>query len=195
MLKSRALSESMALNGSRRRGIRRADLEDPETRLPAEAAVRLLERSAEISGCPHFGILMAQCRSFASLGPVSLLFQHLANLADVVAALVSFRRSLSDVLVVELDRADDLSLITFDLVSPFSQPQAVDLTVELGLLALRGASGALWVPEAVHFTHGRPDDVRPFEAFFCAPLQFNSIFNGFTCPSVAVHQRFPCLGI
>ena len=174
-----------------RAGIRRADLNDPERRLPADRAVGLLERSASAAQCQHFGILMAECRSFASLGPVSLLFQHLASVGEVVNAFASFRRSLSDVLLVALDQSDDLALLTFDLTPPFSRPQAVDLTVGLGLLALRGASGGRWAPETVHFTHKRPEDAGPFERYFRAPVQYDSVFNGFSCPLSALNIPLP----
>ena len=172
-------------------GISPSDLNDPERRLPAGVAVELLERSAAASGCQHFGILMAQSRSFGSLGPVSLLFQHLATVGDVVTALRAFRRTMSDVLFVELDKSDDTALMTFDLVQPFSRPQATDLTVGLGLIALRGASNGLWSPEVVHFTHGRPANVRPFEEFFRARLQFDSIFNGFASRIASLGTPLP----
>ena len=172
-------------------GIRPGDLHDPEQRIPADRAVGLLERSASAAQCPYFAILMAECRSFASLGPVSLLFQHLATVGEVVSAIATVRRSLSDVLLVELDHSDDLALITFDLTPPFSRPQAVDLTVALGLLTLRGASGGRWAPETVHFTHKRPADTGPFVRYFRAPLQFDSVFNGLSCSRTSLDITLP----
>lgn len=163
-------------------GILPGALDDPETRLPATSAIRLLERSAEASGCDSFGILMAQCRSFASLGPASLLLQHVDTVADVLAAMSASSRSFSDVLVVAVERSDDVALITCDVAPPYGRPQATDLTIALGVLALRGASGGRWAPEAVHFAHERPRNIRAFETFFSAPLQFDSHFNGFSCP-------------
>ena len=172
-------------------GISPSDLYDSETRLPADAAVDLLERSAAVAECDSLGILMAQCRSYASLGPVSLLLQHLDTVRNVIDALISFRRTLNDVLLVALDNADDTALVTFDLIPPHRRPQAANLTMGLGLLALRGASGGRWSPEAVHFTHGRPRDVARFERFFRAPLQFDSVFNGFSCPLTSLAIELP----
>lgn len=110
-------------------GISPSDLHDSETRLPADAAVDLLERSAAVAECDSLGILMAQCRSYASLGPVSLLLQHLDTVRNVIDALISFRRTLNDVLLVALDNADDTALVTFDLIPPHSRPQAANLTM------------------------------------------------------------------
>src|SRR5262245_57037438 len=59
-------------------------LADPELRLSAAAVISLLEDSASLSGCMEFGILMAKCRSFASLGPLSLLLQHLPSPKEAI---------------------------------------------------------------------------------------------------------------
>src|SRR5688572_14286621 len=70
----------------RQAGISLEALEDPENRIPAAPIVRLLENSAEQSGCENFGLLMAEARSFASVGPLSLLLERLANAREIVNA-------------------------------------------------------------------------------------------------------------
>src|SRR5690606_39971262 len=49
----------------RQAGISLEALQHPETRIPASAVVRLLERSAAESGCESFGLLVAERRTFA----------------------------------------------------------------------------------------------------------------------------------
>jgi len=189
-----SIAKQVGIDGPRlltEAGIAMSDLEDSEARLPANAAVRLLQRSAELSACDSFGLRMAQARSFASLGPVSLLLEHLATVGDVVEAMIFFRRMLADIVLVALEKADDVAMITFDLVPPYGSPQATDLTVGLGFMTLAGASGGRWSSESVHFTHSRPSDTAPFEAFFAAPVQFNSSFNGFTCQTSSLDTALP----
>ena len=175
----------------RETGIAPSALDDPESRLPAAAAVRLLELSAERSGCDSFGIRMAQCRSYASLGGISVLLERLPTVGDVLATLSRLRRNLSDVLFVDCQIEGEIVLATFDLVSPFSQTQAADLTVGLGLLALSGATGGAWTPEEVHFTHRRSSDVEAFEQFFRVPIVYNSSFNGFSFPEEQLRSPLP----
>ncbi|TMJ15220.1 MAG: AraC family transcriptional regulator, partial [Alphaproteobacteria bacterium] len=72
-------------------GISPGLLGDPETRWAAGPIVDLLENSASRSGCESFGILMAECRSFASLGPLSLLLERLPTSRDVLQAVIGHR--------------------------------------------------------------------------------------------------------
>jgi AraC-like DNA-binding protein len=58
-------------------------------------------------------------------------------------------------------------------------------------MMLRGASGGSWEPEAVHFTHSAPKDRAAFEAFFRAPLEFASRFNGLSCTTESLNLPLP----
>jgi len=171
--------------------IRRSDLEDGEAWLPAGAVMGLLERSAEVSGCDSFGIRMAQGRSFASRGPVSLLLQHLETVGEVVDASILFRRNFGDVAFVALAQEKDVALIHIDLIPPYNTPHAADLAIATGYLTLVGASNGRWAPEAVHFTHQAPKDRVPFEKFFGVPLEFGSSFNGLSCSSESLRIPLP----
>jgi AraC-like DNA-binding protein len=172
-------------------GISPTSLAESQSRLPAAAATRLLERSAAESHCDSFGLRMAQCRSFASLGPISLLLERLQNVGEVLEALITFPRTLSDVLYVAAELDGPFVYAKFDLVPPFSRRQAADLTVGLGFIALSGATQGKWAPEAVHFTHEVPEDRARFERFFQAPLDFNSSFNGFSFAAEALRLPLP----
>lgn len=172
-------------------GIPRVALNDPEARLPAGAVVHLLESSARLSGCDSFGIRMAQCRSFASLGPLSLLLQHQKDIRHVMDALAEFRRTLSDTLIIGLEESLDSAMLIFDLIPPYNEPQAVDLTVGLAYLTLVGASQARWSPDVVHFTRDVPVDEEEFARFFQTKLEYNSSFNGFSCTLASLRIPLP----
>src|SRR6186713_777601 len=76
----------------RQSGIQPELLSSPETRVPANAVIDLVERSAELSGCENFGLLMAETRSFADLGPLALLLERLPNLREIMRAANDFQR-------------------------------------------------------------------------------------------------------
>jgi AraC-like DNA-binding protein len=172
-------------------GIGPSALDDPEGRLPASAAVRLLERSAERSGTDSFGIRMAECRSLASIGPLSLLLQHLATVREVVTMTGRYRRLMSDVFDIELEERGDVAIIYCNLSSEISGAQAADLALGMTLTILAGASHGRWSPEVVHFTHGKPDDVSYFARYFRAPLEFDSRFSGFSCSRRSLDVPLP----
>lgn len=174
-----------------RTGIARSSLTDVETRLPAMAATRLLEQSAAQSGCDSFGLRMAQRRTFASLGAISLLLERLQDIEEVLDTLTASGRAFSDVVRVAVEHHNGSVFAKFNLIPSFTQNQATDLCVGMGYIALAGASHGRWKPEVVHFTHGTPRDRSTFDQFFQAPLQFDSDFNGFSFAADALRIPLP----
>ena len=69
-------------------GLSRALLADPEQRIPAASAVRLLEMAAQATGHSQFGLRMAESRQLSDFGVVSLLISH-QPISSVISARVS----------------------------------------------------------------------------------------------------------
>ena len=156
-------------------------LDDPENRHAARPVTQMLEDAAAESGCETFGLLMAECRSFASLGPLSLLLQHLPTVGDVLDSLNEYRRLMNDVVSLECIRGADSSAFCWIVAPGFEQTQPIDLAVATGYRILTEALGGRWAPEIVHFRHAPPRDLGTFEKFFSVPVEFDSRFNGYSC--------------
>ena len=60
-----------ACEALRRAGLNQAMLQDPEQRIPTDAAVALLEESASASDCINFGLRMAESRQLSHFGAIS----------------------------------------------------------------------------------------------------------------------------
>src|SRR5690606_3197805 len=146
-------------------------LDDPENRLPAAAVVRLLERSAEESGCESFGLMMAERRTFASLGPVSLLLERLPNLRTVIRTAMAFHRLFNDVVTIRLEEEGDTSLIMFDLWPDYWGVQMLDTVLGTAYQVLTGASGGRWRPEFVHTMRTAPQDLSVWQRVFSARVE------------------------
>jgi len=170
----------------RRAGIPPQFLADPENRYSAQAVVDLLEQSAARSECETFGLQLAEQRSFAHLGPLSLLLQHLPTMCDVLEALIYYRRLLNDVTTLECEQHGDSAIIRLMIVPEFLQIQSVNLVVALTYRVLKAVSRGGWTAETVHFTHARPHDFAAFRRIFAVPMHFGSAFNGFTCAAAAL---------
>lgn len=170
----------------RRAGIAPATLEDPNNRLPAAVVVRLLEQSARRSGRDDFGLLMAERRSFASLGPISLLLDRLPNVRAVIEGLMAYRRHMNDIVTVDLEEADETALIRIGFMPEYAQVQVTDFAVAVGYRVLTGASHGNWAPATVHLARQAPADTAPWWRFFQASIEFESLFNGFACASAAL---------
>jgi AraC-like DNA-binding protein len=183
------VANSVGLDGARmlrQAGIALEALEDPENRLPAGAVVRLLDRSAEESGCESFGLLMAERRTFASLGPVSLLLERLPNMRAVVRASIVFQRHLNDVVTISLEDHDETCLVKLDLWPEYWGAQMIDLLVGIAYQVTTGASGGRWKPACVHTMRKAPDDLTVWRRMFPAPVEFEDNFTGFSNSSASM---------
>lgn len=171
--------------------IRPQDLTDPEGRLSAAAVVRLAEDAARETGCGALGLLLAEPRNFASLGPVSLLLQHRATVGASVESLIKHQRMLSDVIDHALDDDGETATIRANLLHGCASPQATEYAVTILVQALREMSGGRWRPDRIHFRHSAPADLRIHRRIFQVPVQFDSDFDGLTCrsPSLQVPNR------
>lgn len=157
-------------------------LANPEQLIPARAAIRLLERSAEATGCMTLGVRMAACRSLANLGATSLLIAHQPNLRKALSTLREFRNRINSTLVLHFEEVGDEVILRedFSLRRPEPSRQASDLA--LGVLArlCSSALGDAWVPHSVCFSHQPPPpgELPYYRQVFRASPQFDCEFNG-----------------
>lgn len=175
----------------REAGISPGFLDDPENRYQADAIVGLLEDSAHKSGCESFGLMMAECRNFASLGPLSLLLQHLPTVRDVVLALIDYRRHMNELLNFALDERGAETLVRLELLAHHAKPQIVELSVAMICIVLRGASGGRWQPLAIHFIREPPEDLSVVNRLFAVPVRYRSHFNGVASTPAAMATANP----
>jgi AraC-like DNA-binding protein len=124
---------------------------------------------------------MAECRSFASLGPLSLLIEHVATPRDAIAALNEFRRLLNALFALHLEEHGETAIIRCDILSADAGLQVSSNAVAILFRTLTDSSGGRWRPDVVHFTYPRPADIATFGAYFHCAIEFDSSFEGMTC--------------
>lgn len=162
-------------------------LVNPEQLIPARAAIRLLERSAEVTGCITLGLHMAECRSLANLGATSLLIAHQPTLRQALAALSEFRSRINSTLVLHFEEQDGEVILREDFHLRRPEPSRQSSDLALGVLArlCSNVLGDLWSPRVVCFTHHSPAAAElPIfhRVFHCRP-QFDCEFNGIVLAS------------
>lgn len=166
----------------REQGLDAALLANPELPIPARAAIRLLERSAEVSDCITLGLRMAEGRSLANLGAASLLIAHQPTLRRALQSLREFRARINSTLVLQIEEGEGETVLRedFSLRQPERSRQSSDLALGVLTRLCRSVLGESWSPQAVYFAHEPPpkrelDTVR--RLFRCKAL-FNADFNG-----------------
>lgn len=163
-------------------GLSQALLSQPEQMISARAALRLLERSAEVTGCVTFGLRMVESRELADLGAPSLLIAHQPTLREGLSALMRYRNRINSSLFLSIEDIADGVVIRGDVAvgEPETSRQASDLV--LGVLAHLCATllGDCWRPEMVCFTCAPPPapELPIYHRLFGCRAEFNAEFNG-----------------
>ncbi|MEZ0244220.1 MAG: AraC family transcriptional regulator [Sphingomonas sp.] len=176
----------------KRARINPAMLGDPDGRLPRAAVNFLLTESAQEANCISFGLMMAESRALAHLGPISLVIRHQESVRGVVEALGRYQHLMGDTITMATEkRGDDIAFLMGVLpgTGPI-QRQGIELAMGILYRAIVAVSGGQWRPKSVHFTHPAPGDPAVHNRVFGAPLVFNSDFNGFVTTAAAIDARY-----
>ena len=190
----------------REQGLSPAMLTELEAALPAQATSRLLERSAEVSGCLTLGLRMAEQRSLANLGAASLLIAHQPTLRLAIAALTEFRSAINSTLILQFAEGPDQAILREDFALRRPEPtrQSSDLAVGVAARLCATVLGESWAPLSVCFAHAAPParEMAIYPRLFRCRPEFDCEFNGLVIdprdldrpnrwadPQLAVHAR------
>ena len=174
----------------RRAKISPTALDDPDNLLPARNAGDLLHDSALLSSCQHFGLLLAESRSLASLGPISLLLSHQGTARDVLEAIVRYQKVLNEVIVLSIEEADGEAILRAGISGAY-RPQSIELLLGVTCRTISELVGGRWHPDCAHFIHPAPGDLVVHRRVFQCPLIFDSDFNGLVCSSASLDAPNP----
>jgi AraC-like DNA-binding protein len=164
-------------------GLSPSVLNEPDLRIPAERAGRLLEASAAASGLESFGLRMAETRRLSNLGPVGLLVRDQPTLRESLIVLLRYHALLNGALSLMIEEAAGVVVIREEVIVGSAQPvrQSIELAVGVLLRLMRQFLGADWRPRRVCFTHPPPRDPSTHLRVFGYCVEFNHDFNGIVC--------------
>ncbi len=175
----------------RRFRISPAILADPDATLPSNFVADLLEASAEESGCDSFGLLMAECRTLPSLGPVSLLLAHQGTARGVLESLVEYQGVMNDVMAIDIEHEQGLAIIRAGFLSGYVGRQAVELLMAIICRTVSAVVSGRWHPDLAYFRHAAPADTSHHMRIFQCPLVFDADFNGLVSSEAALDVPNP----
>lgn len=185
-----------------RAGLHPSLLRDPENWLPGNRILNLLRDCALRSGRDDFGVLLGETRTFASLGPVSLLLKHEATLRDIITAAIEYRRLINELVHSSLKDDGRTAIFEWNLVPGLSSSQGVALLATIAYRILVFGAGVDWEPDCIHLRDSAPKQLATFRRVFNCALEFDSDFDGmsfnsacldlpnaFADPGLATHAR------
>ena len=164
-------------------------LDRPDLMIPMETKVELLELGAQLSGCPHFGLRLAQQQNISALGAVGLLLQQCPTLRDAMDTVTSSIGQTAQGLNVWLDESEQVahlcSRYEFDGPSAHSR-QHSDNLVASGFNMIRFLLAEPVPLHAVYLCGDGPTSdsgLAPYRELFQCPIHFQQDYNGIAFPA------------
>lgn len=175
-------------------GISASDLANPDTRIPLEACVKLLDNTAGEAGVEDLGLRMAEKRRLSNLGPLALLAYVETTVREALFALVRYLPLQTDAMSIKIEESRGIAIISEEhkRVRHFVNRHGVELSMGVLYRTLREFLGdTAWRPRSVCFTHGAPRDLSTHQRLFGAPVDFDSDMDALVCRSSDLDRPIP----
>jgi AraC-like DNA-binding protein len=165
-------------------------LRDPDGRIPLAAVERLWRVAASQVPDPAFGLRVGGGTSMRDWGLVGYAAAYSSTLGSALKRFAHYSRVVSDALVVKLDTERDATWVRLD-VQPALRAfrPAVDARLAALMSACREMAGAPVTPLLVQLSYRQPPDVKEYERFFGAPLEFGALASSFLLRSEDLARR------
>jgi len=146
-------------------------------RISYSTAGRLMARCAELTGKPHFALLMGANFELPMLGPLGHLMRNEASVGAALRSLI-FRLHLHDRgAVADLSALDDRrSGLSYAVCAPDTPARGLieEFGMTIGHRMLKSLCGPRWCPLEVRLAQAPPRETRPYRDHFEAPVRFNA---------------------
>lgn len=160
-------------------GLDAAFLDDPERRVPYSAFVDVLERAAEQTRCPHFGLLAGRMFTLAALGVLGDLVRHSPTVGRALDVLTVQQHMNSEGGLAFLLRRGDFVELGYAIYQPGTAgtSQMYDASLAVGMNIMTELCGPSWKPYEVLLSRSRPRDVSQYRAFFKVNPRFDAEYS------------------
>lgn len=152
------------------------DFVNPDNTIEFKTMGRLLERCAQLTRCPYFGLLLGERVTASSFGAVGFLLQ---SSPDVRTALQNFSRHYAvhnPNATVSLVEERSYAALRFTLLKADveGREHILDGAMAVASNLMRALCGNRWYPTEVRFAHAAPPDGARFRKFFRSALRFDA---------------------
>ncbi len=155
-------------------GLLNAEL-DPESWISYRSFLQLLANAALSTGCPHFGLELSRHQDIGILGTLGFIIQQAPDLRTALRELTthfSHHNQGADVSLIA-DGSIAQWRFTCKLEGKVPISQQADLVAAIGVGLIRLLLNPNWSPNAVYFSHARPQDLKPYKKCFNCGVFFN----------------------
>jgi AraC-like DNA-binding protein len=166
-------------------GLTPAMIARPDDPVRSDAVVRLLETSAQRSGCRAFGLRMAESRQMSHFGVMGLLLSHQRTPRDALHAAIRYMHLLNESVGLHLEETARTAIIRGDILleKPMPVTQAAELMLAVYVQSFRVIAGSRWQPRTMYFKHAAPNSLDVHHRVFRCRCEFGAEFNGLSFPA------------
>jgi AraC-like DNA-binding protein len=149
---------------------------NPDNLIANAAAGRLLRLCAELTGCPHFGLMVGAKAGLASLGFVGALARHAPEVGCALRAINGYLGLNNTAAVATLSEHGALAMWSYAIYeSDLVGTDQIHLCASaVGCNVLRQLCGHRWTPQEVLLPCRRPRNAKVLRSFYGAPVRFDS---------------------
>jgi AraC-like DNA-binding protein len=149
--------------------------DSPDDQISMRALERLLLLCAERTNCPHFGLLVGQRTTLASLGILGRLMKSSATLGHALRSLESHLPVRARGGLVQLEVDDGIAVLSYCPYETSGEGagQICDGALAAIMQVLRALCGPAWAPAEVLMPRRVPASLDPYRPLFRAPVRFN----------------------
>ena len=147
----------------------------PQTRVPFDVMLGILDRAARQTGCAHIGLLMGLRFTFAIHGPIGQLMLSAATLGQALSDFVAWQPGYSSGAIVYLNRLGEeyaLGYGSYAAAAPGSRV-LYDGIIGIAVRMVDALTGGAVKPIEVHFSHRKPRSVSDYAHLLNVPMRFN----------------------
>ena len=163
-------------------------LSDPDRRIPFEAAGELLRRCAELSDCPHLGLLLGMRSDLDVLGSSGEWMRNAPDLEAALSGFIRFQHANSRGASLYLRRHGDAALLGYGIYDrrAVAADQIYALVVAMMFNAVRELSGGRVQPVEILFAFRRPREIEPYTSLFGSRIHFDQPESGIVLTPAAL---------
>ena len=157
-------------------GLQKADLANPEARVPYAAAIMLIERAASLAGDPSYGLRLGASRDINERGLIGFLILNSPTLMDAMINLQRFHKVVREDGEFEIGRIGAWVALRFREADPALRGlrQNADFMAATLVRACRDLTREAICPVRAEFIHAEPAETVEYAEILGCPVKFNA---------------------
>jgi AraC-like DNA-binding protein len=158
-------------------GIDPAVLYQPESRIPSHKVKRVWEMSAQLSGCPTYGLRAAEVAYPGMYHGLSIAISSSRTVASMISKMMRYRRIVDTLCINTLEETADEVRFTWDPIIGYEAEIGAEAMIACLLQLFRWSAGSEFSPSRMTFQHQEKGLAAEYEQFFNCVCEFEAAEN------------------